>query len=151
MTTRLPPYETTMDIHQGTLLPQSAEPGTPFFRAARDCCYYSVHWLSQPGLNKGFPGIRHHCLRVALPVAIACQLLYRFSHNVRETSKTNRVLQGITFEKVRRATDRSLKMTIWSLGSDLCYEEKISARGRHYNTIHQDAPFYQLSVRAPPF
>ena len=59
--------------------------------------------------------------------------------------------QGITFEKVRRATNCSLKMTIWSLGSDLCYEEKISARGRHYNTIHQGAPFYQLSVRAPPF
>ena len=32
------------------------------------------------------------------------------------------------FEKDRRATNRSLKMTIWSLGSDLCYEEKISAR-----------------------
>ena len=28
--------------------------------------------------------------------------------------------QGITFEKARRATNRSLKMTIWSLGSDLC-------------------------------
>ncbi len=50
--------------------------------------------------------------------------------------------QGITFEKVRRATNRSLKMTIWSLGSDLCYEEKISARGRHYNTIRQGAPFH---------
>ena len=59
--------------------------------------------------------------------------------------------QGITFEKVRRATNRSLKMTIWSVGSNLCYEEKISARGRHYNTIHQGAPFYQLTVRAPPF
>ena len=50
--------------------------------------------------------------------------------------------QGITFEKARRATNRSLKMTIWSLGSDLCYEEKISARGRHYNTIRQGAPFH---------
>ena len=39
------------------------------------------------------------------------------------------ILQGITFEKVRRAKNRSLKMTIWSLASDLCYEEKISARG----------------------
>ena len=28
--------------------------------------------------------------------------------------------QGITFEKARRATNRSLKMTIWSPGSDLC-------------------------------
>ena len=27
--------------------------------------------------------------------------------------------QGITFEKARRVTNRSLKMTIWSLGSDL--------------------------------
>ena len=52
------------------------------------------------------------------------------------------VYQGITFEKVRRATNRSLKMTIWSLGSDLCYEEKISVRGHHYNTIHQGASFY---------
>ena len=51
-------------------------------------------------------------------------------------------MQGITFEKVRRATNRSLKMTIWSLGSDLCYEENISARGRHCNTIHQGAPFH---------
>ena len=31
-----------------------------------------------------------------------------------------RIYQGITFEKVRQATNRSLKMTIWSLGSDLC-------------------------------
>ena len=51
-------------------------------------------------------------------------------------------LQGITFEKARQATNRSLKMTIWSLGSDLCYDEKISARGRHYNTIRQGAPFH---------
>ena len=50
------------------------------------------------------------------------------------------------FEKVRRATNRSLKMMIWSLGSDLCYEEKISARGRHYNTIHQGAPFCQRAA-----
>ena len=50
--------------------------------------------------------------------------------------------QGITFEKARRVTNRSLKMTIWSLGSYLCYEEKLSARGRHYNTIRQSAPFY---------
>ena len=54
--------------------------------------------------------------------------------------------QGITFEKARRATNRSLKMTIWSLGSYLCYEEKISARGaiiilstraRHFTTVCQ--------------
>ena len=38
--------------------------------------------------------------------------------------------------------DRSLKMTILSLESYLCYEENISARGRHYNTIRQGAPFY---------
>ena len=50
--------------------------------------------------------------------------------------------QGITFEKARRATNRSLKMTIWSLASDLCYEEKISVRGRHYNTIRQGTPFH---------
>ena len=37
--------------------------------------------------------------------------------------------QGITFEKARRATNRSLKMTIWSLGSDLCYEEKNIRQG----------------------
>ena len=80
------------------------------------------------------------------------------------------IQQGITFEKARRATNRSLKMTIWSLGSYLCCEEKISARGRHYNTIRQGAPFYHclpgrrhfttvcqggailpLSVRAVPF
>ena len=53
-----------------------------------------------------------------------------------------RPVQGITFEKARRVTNRSLKMTIWSLGSDLCNEEKVSARGRHYNTIRQGAPFY---------
>ena len=53
------------------------------------------------------------------------------------------VSQGITFEKTRRATNHSLKMTIWSLGSDLCYEEKISARGRHCNTIRQGVPFHQ--------
>ena len=37
--------------------------------------------------------------------------------------------------------DRSLKMTILSLESYLCYEDNISARGRHYNTIRQGAPF----------
>ena len=52
------------------------------------------------------------------------------------------IIQGITFEKARRATNRSLKMRILSLGSYLCYEEKISARRRHYNTIRQGAPFY---------
>ena len=50
------------------------------------------------------------------------------------------------FEKARRATNRSLKMTIWSLGSYLCYEEKyppggtiitLSARARHFPTICQ--------------
>ena len=56
--------------------------------------------------------------------------------------------QGITFEKVRRAKNRSLRMTIWSLGSDLCYGEKISAGGanitlstmaRHFITVcHTD-------------
>ena len=51
--------------------------------------------------------------------------------------------QGITFEKARRATNRSLKMTILSLGSYLCYEEKIStiitltARAHHFITICQ--------------
>ena len=60
----------------------------------------------------------------------------------------NIVSQCITFEKARRAMNRSLKMMIWSLGSGLCYEEKISARGRHYNTIRQGAPFYhRLSGR----
>ena len=57
--------------------------------------------------------------------------------------------QGITFEKARRATNRSLKMTIWSLGSDLCYDEKISARGRHYNTIRQGAPFHAVLTQPP--
>ena len=47
------------------------------------------------------------------------------------------ITQGITFEKARRATNRSLKMTIWSRGSDLCYEEKISARARHFITVCQ--------------
>ena len=54
--------------------------------------------------------------------------------------------QGITFEKARRAMNRSLNMTIWSLGSDLCYEGKyppggaivtLSARARHFTTVCQ--------------
>ena len=56
---------------------------------------------------------------------------------MREVIARKSIIQGITFEKARRATNRSLKMTIWSLGSDLCYEEKLSARGRHYNTLCQ--------------
>ena len=52
------------------------------------------------------------------------------------------ISQGITFEKARRATNRSLKMTLWRLGIYFCDEEKISTRGRHYNTIRQGAQFY---------
>ena len=45
------------------------------------------------------------------------------------TVMVNAVVQGITFEKARRATNRSLKMTIWSLlGSDL-YDEKNIRQG----------------------
>ena len=78
-----------------------------------------------------------------------CQVYHLSQHQMYHISQHQmyhlsqcQVYQGITFEKVRRAKNRSLKMTIWSLASDLCYEEKISARGRHYNTIHQGAPFY---------
>ena len=50
-----------------------------------------IRSLATPAsLNEGFPEIRHRCLRIALSVVIACQLFYRFSHNVRETSKTNK-------------------------------------------------------------
>ena len=50
-------------------------------------------------------------------------------------------MQGITFEKARRAENRSLKMTIWTLAS--CFEEtirqggatiRLSTRGHHFNT-----------------
>ena len=55
--------------------------------------------------------------------------------------------QGITFEKARQVTNRSLKMTIWSLGSYLCYEENylpggaiitLSAMARHFTNICQE-------------
>ena len=64
------------------------------------------------------------------------------SHTFLQAKIDTSMYQGITFEKVRRATNRSLKMTIWSLGSDLCYEEKNIRQGRHYNTIRQGAPFH---------
>ena len=52
--------------------------------------------------------------------------------------------QGITFERARQLTNRSPKMTIWSLGSYLCYEGNLSAGGggHHYNTIRHGAQFY---------
>ena len=49
--------------------------------------------------------------------------------SVYEPNKLELHNQGITFEKARRATNRSLKMTIWSLGSDLCYGKKNIRQG----------------------
>ena len=60
------------------------------------------------------------------------------------------LIQGITFEKARRATNRSLKMTIWSLGSDLCYEEKYPPGGAII-TLSARRAISPLSVRAAPF
>ena len=41
-------------------------------------------------------------------------------------------MQGITFEKDRRATNRSLGMTICSLGSDLCISyPSLAIAGEH--------------------
>ena len=74
--------------------------------------------------------------------AFHCPLFFTKNNNLECRDVLKTVMQGITFEKARRATNRSLKMTIWCLGSDLCYDEKISARGRHYNTIRQGAPFH---------
>ena len=36
------------------------------------------------------PDMFAHMCSILMPVAIACRLFYRFSHNVRETSKTNK-------------------------------------------------------------
>ena len=52
-----------------------------------------VRSLATPAsLNEGFsqnPPSLFTC-SILMPVAIACRLFYRFSHNVRETSKTNK-------------------------------------------------------------
>ena len=56
--------------------PAPIEPGTPLSRCAWPLLIRSL--ATAASLNEGFPEIRHRCLRVALPVAIACQLFYRF-------------------------------------------------------------------------
>ena len=77
------------------------------------------------------------------PVKGRCWSKNCFAHfSIHSFHFTFIMIQGITFEKARRATNRSLEMTIWCLGSDLCYEEKIYARGHHYNTIRQGVPFH---------
>ena len=81
MTTRLPPYETAILVK------------SPCSHRAWNASLSRCAWpllirslATAASLNEGFPEIRHRCLRVASPVAIACQLFYRF---LRETSKTN--------------------------------------------------------------
>ena len=81
MTTRLPPYETAIFV--------KAPCSHRAWNASLSRCAWPLlirSLATAASLNEGFPEIRHRCLRVALPVAIACQLFYRF---LRETSKTN--------------------------------------------------------------
>ena len=77
MTTQLPPYETAIFV--------KAPCSHRAWNASLSRCAWPL-LIRSLATAAGFPEIRHRCLRVALPVAVACQLFYRF---LRETSKTN--------------------------------------------------------------
>ena len=74
MTTRLPPYETAIFVKA----PCSHRAWNASL--SRCACPLLIRSLATAAsLNECFPEIRHRCLRhVALPVAIACQVFYRF-------------------------------------------------------------------------
>ena len=65
----------------------------------------------------------HLLVKKLLDINVLCALIRWTLEYLTNRSQYVKI-QGITFEKARRATNRSLKMTIWSLASDLCYEEK---------------------------
>ena len=125
----------------------------PIIKGSFYIVQYPVCWTAQSALHflpslwqtcsfrhqLGFSGKHFSCVSVIMLWLIAGE----FNSYLKLSNPTlHGIYQGITFEKARRATNRSLKMTIWSLGSDLCYEGKISTRGRHYNTIRQGACFF---------
>ena len=74
MTTRLPPYETAIFVK------------APCSHRAWNASVSRWAWpllirslATAASLNEGFPEIRHRYLRIALPVAIACQLFIGFT------------------------------------------------------------------------
>ncbi len=72
MTTRLPPYETVIFVKA----PCSHRAWNASFALRVTAVNPFIGYRSQP--EWGLSEIRHRCLCVALQVAIACQLFYRF-------------------------------------------------------------------------
>ena len=76
MTTRLPPYETAIFV--------KAPCSHRAWNASLSRCAWPLlirSLATAASLNEGFPEIRHRCLRIALPVAFACQLFIGFTQN----------------------------------------------------------------------
>ena len=73
MTTWLQPYETAIFV--------KAPCSHRAWNASLSRCAWPLlirSLANAASLNEGFPEMRHRCLRIALPVAIACQLFYWF-------------------------------------------------------------------------